>query len=196
MLKKNTFRNFYFIVSIYLIGILAFSLFRIIFLLFNFEQTATIPDKALLIAEAFFMGFRFDTVISMYILAPPALLLFIFQIIRKNFAFVNKVLLTYIITLYLISFIICSADIPFFKQFFSRFSVVAFNWFDSPGFVFKMIFQEVRYFAFSIVFIAFAIVFVIIVIKFYRRLLVKMKFDKETAMVKYLLLFQCSQQLA
>jgi phosphoglycerol transferase MdoB-like AlkP superfamily enzyme len=100
--------------------------------------------------------------------------------------FVNKVLLVFITTLYIISFIICSADIPFFKQFFSRFSVVAFIWFDTPGFVFKMIFQEIRYFAFSIVFIAFAAAFVWIVIKLYRRFLVKMKFDYEPSAAKYL----------
>lgn len=188
MFRKPIFRNFYFLLSVFLIGILFFTLFRVFFLVFNFDQVRSIPSKTSFIAMAFFMGFRFDTVISMYLLALPAISLFIVQGMKKNIPWVNSIILWFLSIVYILSFSVCAADIPFFKQFFSRFTVMAFNWMDTPFFVFKMIFQEVRYFAFVIIFIFVAILFVILIRKLYKRFLVKMTVDRTLGKKRYLLI--------
>jgi len=65
----------------------------------------------------------------------------------------------WVFILFTFAFIICAADIPYFNQFFSRFSVGAFQWIDSPLFVFKMIFEEPRYFIIIIPLVLFLFVF-------------------------------------
>jgi phosphoglycerol transferase MdoB-like AlkP superfamily enzyme len=61
--------------------------------------------------------------------------------------------------LFTLAFAVCAADIPYFNQFFSRFSVGAFQWIDSPAFMFKMIFQEPRYFIIIVPLIVFLFLF-------------------------------------
>lgn len=189
MLKKNIFRSFYFLAFVYLTGISIFTLFRISFLMFNIEHISSIPDKFLLIAGAFFMGFRFDTVISAYILLPVAFILFFLQALKQNIKIINLVILWYLSISYILAFSISAADIPYFKQFFSRFTIMAFNWMDSPDFVFKMIFQEVRYFIFIIAFLLIAIFFIIVLKKIYRRFLVNLEIEKKLTSKNYLLIY-------
>ncbi|MDD2413384.1 MAG: LTA synthase family protein, partial [Bacteroidales bacterium] len=59
-------------------------------------------------------------------------------------------------TLYIIAFLICFADIPFYIQFGNRFNMSAFQWFDSPIFVIKMIASEYRYWLAVVPFILFS----------------------------------------
>ncbi|MDP4240058.1 MAG: LTA synthase family protein [Bacteroidota bacterium] len=57
------------------------------------------------------------------------------------------------------TFLICAIDIPYFKQFFSRFTITGFEWFDHPAFVFKMIIEEPRYWLVTIPFVCFIFIF-------------------------------------
>ena len=54
---------------------------------------------------------------------------------------------------------VCAVDIPYFNQFYSRFSISAFEWIDSPVFVFNMIIQEPRYWLVVIPFTVFVYLF-------------------------------------
>lgn len=96
------------------------------------------------------MGIRFDVVISGYLLSLPIFTLFVLDIFKINSKIVTRIVFIYIFSAFTMAFIICAADIPYFNQFFSRFSITAFAWLDSPVFVFKMIFQEPKYFLFII----------------------------------------------
>jgi phosphoglycerol transferase MdoB-like AlkP superfamily enzyme len=98
------------------------------------------------ILRAFIMGVRFDLVISGYILVLPFLILSVLFILGKNISWLYKFVFYWIFILYTLAFMVCAADIPYFNQFFARFSVAAFQWVDSPVFVIKMIFEEPRYF--------------------------------------------------
>jgi len=92
------------------------------------------------------MGIRFDIVISSYILLLPYIVFSVFSVWKDEIGyFVKKAIAYYIITLTTLAFIVCAADIPYFNQFFSRFSVMAFEWIDNPIFVSKMIIQEPKY---------------------------------------------------
>ncbi|MFK8101699.1 MAG: LTA synthase family protein [Saprospiraceae bacterium] len=102
-------------------------------------------ERFSLLGKAFFMGLRFDTVISGYLLILPAVLLSIFSVMKKDTALCYRLLSYFLAILYMIAFVFCSIDVPFFNQFFSRLTVAALNWADTPGFILKMVLQEFSY---------------------------------------------------
>jgi len=111
------------------------------------------------IFRAFIMGIRFDIVISGYILVLPALVVSVLAILRSSSRFVLRLVYLWIFILFSVAFMISAADIPYFNQFFSRFSMAAFEWIDHPGFVFDMIRQEPRYYLILVPFILVEILF-------------------------------------
>ena len=170
---KNYIRQQYhvlYILLVYITGILSFTLFRLILFLNEYGRMADIPaaDRTGVMARAFLMGLRFDTVISGYILFFTFLFLSVMVIagIRKILPY--KVIHFFIILGYLLFFLLCAIDIPFFRQFFSRLSVTALQWADSPGFVAKMIIQEPRYFWTAIPLLVISIIFIYLLKKIFR----------------------------
>jgi len=129
--------------KIYLTVLLIFSLFRLA--LYFTERTRAADSPWSEIAQAFVMGLRFDLVISSYILALPFLLMAVYVMFKRKSRVLEKIMLWFIFVMFTLSFIVCAADIPYFNQFFARFSVSAFQWMDSPMFMLKMIGQEPRY---------------------------------------------------
>ncbi len=158
------------IIKIYLLAISIFFIFRAILFVtagldkINFSEVSYIP-----IIKAFIMGIRFDIVISGYILALPFLILSISEILKINFDKIKQIVFYWVFTLFTISFIICAADIPYFNQFYERFSIGAFEWFDNIGFVFSMIIQEPRYFIYIILFLLIDILFFILLRRIFRK---------------------------
>lgn len=149
--------NIKIIFRIYILVLTIFTLFRILLFINEFyrlDDTVTISTILL----SFFMGIRFDIVISGYILFFPFLAFTILNI-YKDSNVVRKIIFYFIFIIFSIAFLVCAADIPYFNQFFSRFSVTAFEWMNSPLFVIKMIFQEPRYWLFIIPFIGIEFLF-------------------------------------
>lgn len=122
------------------------------------------------IIQAFIMGIRFDIVIAGYIMLLPAIVLLVLEWFNKKIVWVEKIIFFWIFILFSLSFIICAADVPYFNQFFTRFSMRAFDWMDDPKFVFSMIIQEPRYFLI-------ALPLIILMIAFYK--ILKRIFKKE-----------------
>ncbi|MGE5363890.1 MAG: LTA synthase family protein [Bacteroidota bacterium] len=151
----------------YVTGLFFFLIFRIILVATNPDKVSALPvtEKYSLIFNAFLMGLRFDTVISGYILTLPFLLLFIFSFVNKGSKIIDKSMLMLTGILYTISFMICSADIPYFKYYFSRFTTAAFNWADQKKFMLGMIFGESSYFLYSILFLILAAIYWTLLIK-------------------------------
>ncbi len=137
-------------IKFYLLVIGVFTIFRIILFLTEINQNNIADEKIATMLNAFIMGIRFDIVIAGYILFLPLFILFLLDIFKKKNKIVLKIIFIYVFSFFTIAFTISAIDIPYFNQFFSRFSVGAFEWMNTPGFVFKMIFQEPRYFLFSI----------------------------------------------
>lgn len=138
----------------YLLGLVFFTFFRGLLFFSEISQLNSLTENAVgLSLQAFFMGLRFDTVISAYILALPFLVLSVACIFIKKPTKLIRVLRIVVGILYLLSFLICCIDIPFFNYTFNRVNAVIFAWADTPKFVANMIFQEFRYFVFGIVFI-------------------------------------------
>lgn len=144
-------------IKIYSLALVIFSVFRFILFLNELDRVDdTLPLSD--IFHAFIMGVRFDIVICGYIILIP------YTILTVNFLYfktriLQTVSLYMIFMLFTLAFMVASADIPYFKQFFSRFSVTAFEWADSPAFVFNMIIEEPRYWLYILPFILSLLVF-------------------------------------
>jgi len=147
------------ITRVYLIVLVLFTIFRFILFFTGIDRLDFSSEASSNIVQAFIMGIRFDIVISGYILFFPALFLFIFEISKLKTKILKTVLFYWMFILFSISFIISASDIPYFNQFFSRFSMGAFEWADSPGFVAKMILEEPKYFIYIILWLVTEFVF-------------------------------------
>lgn len=158
--KSITNSSVYLLAQVYLLAILFFTLFRSI--LFGI-QYYTCPNEvytASEIAHAFFNGLRFDIVICGYIMLLPATVLTILENFQKQIYLAERLIYYWIATLFVLSFAVCMADIPYFLQFNERFSIGAFMWMDSPGFVLQFIFREPTHYLFMLLFILSSCIFI------------------------------------
>lgn len=132
-------------VKLYLLLIAIYTAFRVALLLLNLDRVGTTTFSE--VVRAFVMGVRFDIVTIGFIIAIPTLILILFSFFgRKSRVF--EVIYTWFLTVcFTFTFGICSADIPYFAQFFDRFNITAFEWMATgdSAFVFKMIFEEPTY---------------------------------------------------
>jgi len=133
-----------FIARLYLVSLLVFSLFRLVLFFTQYQRIAH-SASGWDILHAFIIGLRFDIVITGYILFLPCLVVTVQFLINKRSRFINQFLFYFVFVLLTLAFTVAAADIPYFNQFYSRFSVTAFEWFSSPAFVFKMIIEEPLY---------------------------------------------------
>ena len=141
---KNNFRNIpieiRYLLKIYFSGIFVFTLFRIILLIAQLQVASAISKT--LLSEAFLMGFRFDTVVSCYLLLIPALITIINKFKKQKSKQLIRFTTIYVISLYRIAFFICSVDIPYFEHFLNRVTFSVLNWSNNPLFMFKLVFQD------------------------------------------------------
>lgn len=165
---KKLFQNSLYAFVIYIIGILFFTIFRIIliFSYIQFNETYTFQNSNLF--KAMIMGFRFDTVISCYILILPVLLLCIGSFLKKGNIAICKFAMWWSLILYNISFIFTAANIPYYLQFNKQINASIWNWMSEPGFVLNMMFSELSFIIYIILFFAIAIIYSFIIIKWTR----------------------------
>lgn len=132
-------------VKLYLLLIAIYTAFRVVLLLLNLDRVGTTTFSE--VVRAFVMGVRFDVVTIGFIIVIPTIILILFSFFgRKSRAF--EIIYTWFLTVcFTFTFGICSADIPYFEQFFDRFNITAFEWMATGDsvFVFKMIFEEPTY---------------------------------------------------
>ena len=126
------------------------------------------PDKFILLLQSFFMGVKFDTVISGYILAFPLIMLTITALFKLDRAWSFILIMIYIIILYCLSFFICSADIPYFKYYFTRLNVAILSWTNSPGFMFKMVLQSWGFLKYFFLFVIISVLYIYFFIRLAR----------------------------
>lgn len=136
--------------QVYLLTIIIFFIFRLLLFFSQLHRIHLQEDQLTTIFLAFVMGVRFDTVIISYIIAVPAFLLFLLDFFKLAYKPMSIFAFAFIFVLFSLSFIISMADIPYFHQFFSRFSIAAFEWMNTPAIVFKMLIQEPRYFLYML----------------------------------------------
>ncbi|MFZ4413385.1 MAG: LTA synthase family protein [Bacteroidales bacterium] len=162
-----------YITSIYLLGMLFFTLFRFLLFITEIKQLEILPSKFTLIAKAFLMGWRFDTVISGYLLFFPLLILSIASFFSYRQWMMYHMMHLLLTIMYTLAFLICAIDIPFFNYYFSRLSMVVLSWMQNASFGFKMIVEEMSYLVYFFVFVAVCIAFYYLVSR------IKKKFKNE-----------------
>ena len=133
-------------VKLYLLLIAIYFVFRAALLLLNIGRVGETTFWEVL--QAFIMGVRFDIVTIGFVIAIPTIALTAFSFFGKKSRLFEKIYTITLTVLFTITFGICAADIPYFDQFFDRFNITAFEWISTgdSGFVFKMIFEEPKYF--------------------------------------------------
>ena len=176
-------RQIVYLLWTYIIAICFFFVFRLAILPLNIESVGEILSEEgglMLLFKAFFMGFRFDTLISCFVLSPfliSLILAYYLNIKNRIFYKINHYAL---VVLFSLCFAICCIDIPYFKYFFNRFNVQAFTWIDSPVFVFKMISQEPSYIVYFFILVAIITLYSWLMFRNYKRFLGNLKSNKTT----------------
>ena len=141
------------LVKLYAAVLVPFTLFRTILFLTELDRIGPEVTTSLIL-QAFLMGARFDLVIAGYLFALPFLLITVFSMIGPVPRQLIKAIRVFLVLGFALAFLVCAVDIPYFNQFFARFSITAFEWMESPVFVVKMIVQEPRYWLAIVPFLA------------------------------------------
>ena len=164
----NKSHNVFLILKTYLLVLTIFSIFRGILFLSEISRIDFSVVETSTILQAFFMGIRFDTVITGYFMSVPAIVLLACETLNYSNEKLRKAMFYWIFVLFTLTFIISAADIPYFNQFYDRFSIGAFEWFDNLGFVVSMIVNEPKYSFVAIPFIILDVVFFILLKKIFK----------------------------
>ena len=136
-----------YILLAYLTGIVFFTLFRLACTLVWCISQPSWPDFNGMYGKALFMGWRFDTAVSCYLLALPALMMIVGELARIRAKAYYLTAHHLLVIGYIVSFFACTADIPFFSYFFTRLNATAVNEVDSLGIILHMIVTEPMYLA-------------------------------------------------
>jgi glucan phosphoethanolaminetransferase (alkaline phosphatase superfamily) len=138
-----------------------FTLFRLLLLVLHFDQLYDLGmAKWPLVARALWMGVRFDTVISCYILFFPVVIATVLLWLGRLTPCVLRIGYVLVTLLFVVAFFLCAVDIPFFTRFFTRLNSSIFTWMDHPAMVLGMVFAEPRFMVFLFVFLVLAAVYV------------------------------------
>jgi phosphoglycerol transferase MdoB-like AlkP superfamily enzyme len=157
--------HFIYFALIYLSGIILFAFSRLIFIIYNFKQVPGIPFT--IIFNAFFMGWRFDTVITCYIISIPFLLYSLVSIFNLRFKIFSNFIISYLIILFSLGLLICFADVPYYAQFAARFNYNALK-LDTSAVIFKTIFEDFRHILFIILYLISVITFSFFILKIHK----------------------------
>jgi len=113
-----------FLLSVHLILLLIFSVFRFIMLLSNKPAYFFDMERSMSLTKAFRIGLWFDVTIASYAMFVPYLLLTYLHLFRSIYAErVYKYVRFYCGFIILISLVICAADVPYYKYFNARLNI-------------------------------------------------------------------------
>jgi len=154
-------REALYIATVYLTGMVCFTLCRLILLWRNFALLDLGVDNSVeWIWRALLMGVRFDNVISGYLLSLPVLLLLAGQIFPRMHRTAAQMSKWWITAVYALAIMMCVGDIPFFEQFRIRLNAVMFNYIGGGmTFVVRMVGGQWQYMLFSVAAVALAAMF-------------------------------------
>jgi len=160
------------IAKLYILSMLFFLFFRFVFYFFNKSQTeehVSISQTA----QAFRMGFEFDSACLLWILSIPILIFSSVFIINKPIKFIHKFTFSVFLILVTVYLFICTVNIPYYKQFGSFLNKNALLWSDEPSFIIGMIFGSFSYWGFLLLFIALAFTYNLLARKLIRKFLLQ-----------------------
>jgi len=179
----------YFTFTLQLLGIYAamFFICRLLFVYFNIpivnhETIATY-------LRAFFMGLRFDLIISSYLLALPTLGLFLQGLFFGRNKLILQIIKFFLIVVSIPALFIACADIPYFSQFGSHINKSVMVWRMSPGYTLKLIFSSFYYWGFALAFLVLFIFYYLFIRKLFLKYSEKIQQAGRQSLLKNCLFF-------
>ena len=130
---KSYLQSLRYLISIHILGLFFFSLFRLVLLVQGFGYIDETSRKFGIIAEAFLRGVWMDNVVACYILLLPLAicsLSAVFNCYNRN---IYRGVNIFFCIFYGVAFTISAADIPYFDYFFKHINASIFNWFGYVG---------------------------------------------------------------
>lgn len=145
-------------VKLGLLYVFIFTLFRVIFCLFNLPANnhEAFGDYV----SAYVLGLRFDLIIISYLLILPVVVLAVNELFLKFHRIVLLFIKGFILIVSALVFFISAANIPYFSQFGSHINKSVVVWRLSPGYTLNLIFSSFAYWGFLLLFLAMFLVFV------------------------------------
>ena len=159
-----------YILTAYAVGIVVFTLFRLLNTWVYCHNAATVPDFEGQYFQALVMGWRFDTVVSCYLLTLPLLMMIVGELAHIRARGYYRTAHIILMTLYIVAFFACTVDVPFFSYFFTRLNAVAANEIDSFGLIADMILSEPVYLLGLLAFVLLAVGYAFLMRWIFRRL--------------------------
>lgn len=156
---KRFFHTLLYLLGIHLGGLLLLSTFRLV-------KFAALHDMLSDAANhipawpAFVRGLWFDNVVACYVLIIPLSLLLLPAVAGYTPRLFRRFAAIFLSICYCILFLISAADIPYFDYFFKNIDASIFNWFGYATATAGMIFGEVSFYAYIILFLASCTLFV------------------------------------
>ena len=117
------------------------------------------------------MGWRFDTVVSCYLLTLPLMMMIVGELAHIKARGYYRTAHIILVTLYIVAFFACAVDVPFFSYFFTRLNAVAANEIDSFGLIADMILSEPVYLLGLLAFVLLAVGYALGMRWIFRRIL-------------------------
>ena len=165
--------RFNYVIFVYLLGIVFFTLFRLAETVAYCAMTEGPDDFGGLYWKALWIGFRFDTTVSCYVLALPLLMLIVGELAHICRRWYYAVVHYLTMVLYSVCFFACAADIPYFCYFFNRLDWAALELTDSFDMAASMILTEPQYVLYLVVFLVVAVVWWLLGRWLYRNILLR-----------------------
>src|ERR1043165_7117980 len=142
MARLRRYPHVLFLLAVYGLGVACFTAFRVLLLSLHQKDIQHFGvERHLLVARAFLMGFRFDTVISCYLPAAPMIILGFLAIAGWLRPWILRAAYVYVAVVFIAAFTLCAADIPFYEHFFRRLDDTLIAWRENSDFGFKMVMQ-------------------------------------------------------
>jgi phosphoglycerol transferase MdoB-like AlkP superfamily enzyme len=163
--KNKTRAVLIYLLTVHFLGLLSFSILRIILYLCNLEQTAGIDGRTGLFLGAMLKGLQFDNLVVSYISLLPLVILSILAIFRKFMKTLIWAMTIFYMIFYIIVIGIAIADIQYFRYFLAHIKTDAIGWIKFAATTAGMIFQEIGNYPFFALGILIAAMFYIIIRK-------------------------------
>ncbi|MBI2722230.1 MAG: sulfatase-like hydrolase/transferase [Bacteroidetes bacterium] len=154
------------LLKLYVFNLLLFTGFRLVFYHVNkSSDVSQVPLTEKLMA--FRMGLEFDTAVFCWIAFIPVLILSVASFFKNNPKIFDAGFYSFLILL-LVYYLVMAADIPYFRQFGTHLNKNALLWNENPRFIIGMIFGNIYYWAYLLLFIGVSFLSVRISLIFYK----------------------------
>jgi phosphoglycerol transferase MdoB-like AlkP superfamily enzyme len=147
---------------IFITGAAVFAIFRFIFMITYWE---TIKGSSLTdVLYAFWLGFRFDSVILCYVIGP-LLLLSLLPFVSLTKKWVRSVIIIILTIIFTLIFLVSTVDLRFFDYFGSRMNFWAVEYIEYPGLIIRSSAEDVHFWKMLIIWLTTSLMFFLAIIR-------------------------------